>query len=85
MKRDIKVISVKRVKGSEINIHWRLPMQIVYTTRGTFVDNTPGSDYTTVTKDRRGFAWSKYINKSTASLNFETFKYDGINYIKIVR
>ncbi|MBV5339178.1 MAG: hypothetical protein J0665_06410 [Deltaproteobacteria bacterium] len=56
----IKILSVKKVNGSDVYPGWKENMQVITTDKGEFTDNIPGSQYFS---HAPGKDWDKEVGK----------------------
>lgn len=59
----VKIISVKIVEGKDLCSTWRSKMQVVFTDKGTFVDNLPNRQFGCFYLGERGYDWKNLIGK----------------------
>jgi hypothetical protein len=70
-----EIISVKIVKGSTLNKHWREKMQIVETDKGTYIDNYEGKQFGFFKEATPGFNWGSRVGERVDGI--EIFQYEG--------
>ena len=83
MNKTITILEVKQVSGNTLNKNWKLPMQIVTTNLGDFIDTAPRTSYNYKRPTQKdGYNWEQLVGKTLQSDEYIITPNSGYYWIK---
>lgn len=79
----MKILNVHIVQGRTLHNNWRLPVQIISTSEGEFIDSMPRSSYNCKRGlQQHGYDWSELVGYKLDIAEFYIVQNSGFNWLK---